>query len=77
MRHLYGSGSHQAEEWFQAMFSEAVWVVIALLLISPTTIDGVRQYGFSKESTNARRIFTGMLAGAGLFILKTLQELFF
>ena len=77
MRHLYGSGSHQAEEWFQSILSEAVWVVIALLLLAPTTIDGVRQYGFGKESTNARRISTGILAGAGLFILKTLQELFF
>lgn len=37
----------------------------------PLIIDGIRQYYFGKESTNRRRILTGILAGlsANMFIL--------
>ena len=42
----------------------------ALLLVLPTTLDGILQYRFKRESTNARRIWSGLLAGIGfaLFI---------
>lgn len=44
--------------------------ILAVLLIFPTLIDGILQYGFEKESTNLRRIVTGFPAGFGLFLLK-------
>lgn len=45
------------------------WLVLSFLLIVPTVIDGIRQYGFGVESTNPRRITTGLLAGIGLYLL--------
>lgn len=44
--------------------------VTAMMLILPTMIDGVRQYGFNKESTNRRRIVTGIMVGIGFHIVK-------
>ncbi|TGO02632.1 hypothetical protein PN36_21685 [Candidatus Thiomargarita nelsonii] len=43
--------------------------VIALLLCVPTVIDGTLQYYFYIESTNFRRIWTGILAGVGIAFL--------
>lgn len=39
---------------------------LAVLLIIPTFIDGVLQYKYKIESTNIRRIVTGLLAGFGI-----------
>jgi len=39
---------------------------IALFLCIPTVIDGTLQYYLKIESTNFRRIWTGLLAGIGL-----------
>ena len=50
------------------------WVYPAsAILMIPTTIDGVIQYACHKESTNQKRIVTGILAGIGLFLLKRLH----
>ena len=42
---------------------------VAGLMILPTAIDGVRQYIFKRESTNVRRIWTGLSCGCGLALL--------
>ena len=52
--------------------SKLFYVVFSITLILPTLIDGIRQYGFNKESPNRRRIVTGFIAGFGLFLLKIL-----
>lgn len=45
-------------------------MMVSLLLIMPLVIDGGLQYVTKKESTNNRRLFTGILAGVGTdFIL--------
>jgi uncharacterized membrane protein len=46
-----------------------------LLLILPTTMDGIVQYAFGMESTNFRRAWTGLLAGMGLGLLVYLMYL--
>lgn len=43
--------------------------VVAVLLMVPCAIDGVRQYALGHESTNARRLATGLLAGMGIALL--------
>lgn len=40
-------------------------IILIIILVSTTVIDGVCQYFFSIESTNFRRIITGFLAGIG------------
>ena len=40
---------------------------IAVFLILPTALDGFLQYHCKKESTNSKRILTGLLAGCGIF----------
>lgn len=40
-------------------------LVIGLMLIAPTGIDGVIEYWFGVESTNRRRLITGLMAGVG------------
>lgn len=47
-------------------------IILAVILVFPTTFDGIRQYVFHKESTNKRRIITGFIAGYGLFLIKML-----
>lgn len=45
-------------------------IILSLLLILPLLIDGGIQYVIKKESTNTRRLVTGILAGVGtVFIL--------
>src|SRR5690606_31857193 len=34
--------------------------LFALILMLPTSVDGILQYRFKRESNNARRIFTGL-----------------
>lgn len=46
---------------------------VVMFCLAPTIIDGSVQYYYHKESTNRRRIVTGMLAGFGLFLLKRLH----
>ena len=40
--------------------------VVWILLIAPCLIDGIMQYGFGVESTNLRRLITGLLSGVGI-----------
>lgn len=40
--------------------------LIAVVLISPTIIDGILQYKFNVMSTNKRRIVTGSVTGIGV-----------
>lgn len=48
----------------------------AILLIIPTTINGIKQYYWGIESTNKKRILTGILCGIGLyFIIQTLKTM--
>lgn len=45
-------------------------MMVSLLLIMPLVIDGGWQYVMKRESTNNRRLVTGILAGVGTdFIL--------
>ena len=43
--------------------------LIGMILIAPCAFDGFTQYVFDIESTNNRRIITGLLCGIGLCIL--------
>lgn len=43
-----------------------VGTLIAVVLITPCLIDGLLQKYAMKESTNVRRILTGLLAGIGM-----------
>ncbi len=50
--------------------------LIGLILIIPCFVDGILQYHFYIQSTNKRRIITGMLAGLGLaFLHKYIADL--
>lgn len=40
-------------------------LIIGLLMIAPTGIDGVAEYWFGIESNNPRRLITGLVAGVG------------
>lgn len=40
--------------------------VISIAVLLPMVCDGIMQYGYSRESNNRRRFFTGMLFGFGL-----------
>ena len=44
-------------------------VILALLLIIPTAIDGISQLLNKRNSNNYLRFFTGLLAGLGLAII--------
>ena len=44
-------------------------ILISIIGILPTVVDGVMQYYFGIESTNARRIITGLISGAFLELL--------
>lgn len=46
--------------------------LLSILLVAPTLIDGLMQYGMKIESNNLRRIITGFIAGFGLFFIKTI-----
>lgn len=61
---------------FKLMIKENIvaFSLLATILVIPTTIDGIRQYIFKKESTNKKRIITGFVAGYGIFLLKILTS---
>ncbi len=44
-----------------------IW--LALLLVLPMLLDGGRQYFLGRESTNPRRILTGIMFGVGVRML--------
>ena len=48
---------------------------LAMVLILPCLIDGTAQYGFGFESSNLRRIITGLLAGSGIAMILGYYEL--
>ena len=39
------------------------YVFLGVILIIPCLVDGITQYGFQMESTNFRRVWTGVLSG--------------
>ena len=43
--------------------------LIGILLVIPSAIDGGIQYFYKIESTNARRLITGLLGGVGLILI--------
>ena len=45
------------------------YLIIGILLVLPTLLDGIRQYLFHKESTNQRRFIWGVISGIGLWII--------
>lgn len=61
----------QVEEIIQSLWNDYLLylLVSAIALIVPTGVNGVRQYFFGIESTNQKRIWTGLLAGIGLYLL--------
>ena len=50
-------------------------IVLAIILLIPSAIDGLTQYFKFRVSNNALRLITGLLGGLGLSILiKTLEH---
>jgi len=43
-------------------------LIISIILMMPTTIDGITQYFGPRESTNKIRFITGVIGGIGLII---------
>ena len=43
-------------------------LIISIILLIPTTIDGTTQYLGSRESINSLRFITGFIGGIGLII---------
>lgn len=43
--------------------------IIGGIMLIPTIVDGILQYKFEIESTNARRIILGIISGIGIWIL--------
>lgn len=52
-------------------------MLTGMLMLIPCAADGTLQYYFYLESTNARRIMTGLLAGIGLTIIAVYTRCFF
>ena len=50
------------------------WMTI--LLIVPTYLDGFIQAYYNKESTNMRRLITGLMAGVGTMSLVSITGIF-
>ncbi len=46
-----------------------LYLIFSFILMIPTIIDYMYQYFTRKESTNKRRVFTGMIAGIGISII--------
>jgi len=44
-------------------------LIVSVLLMIPTAINGINQYQFGIESTNKKRILTGLLCGIGIYFL--------
>jgi uncharacterized membrane protein len=51
-------------------------MLTGMLLLIPCAVDGTLQYYFYIESSNARRIMTGLLAGMGLTIIAVYTKCF-
>lgn len=51
-------------------------ILYALILIYPTAVDGILQYFFQIESTNARRIIFGFISGIGLWMFASWVKIF-
>jgi uncharacterized membrane protein len=56
------------------LFNIHIFFLYGFLFLIPCTVDGVAQYQYKIESTNARRIITGILAGIGFAILMLLLK---
>lgn len=41
-------------------------IILWIILMIPCLVDGIMQYGFQIESTNFRRVWTGVLSGIGI-----------
>lgn len=54
--------------WVYVQYNWVI-IVLALLIMSPTFTDGLTQLLLRRESTNALRFSTGILAGIGLGIM--------
>jgi uncharacterized membrane protein len=51
-----------------------ILILLAILMITPTLLDGLTQFFGFRESNNMLRLFTGLMGGFGLAILiKTLK----
>lgn len=50
-------------------------IVLALILVIPTFLDGLTQLYLQRESTNLIRFSTGLLCGIGLGIITTSPKL--
>jgi uncharacterized membrane protein len=48
------------------MFALHLHTALSILLMLPCIIDSCDQYWFGVESTNFRRVFTGVLCGIGI-----------
>jgi uncharacterized membrane protein len=48
----------------------ALPVLLAFVLALPAYVDGIRQYEYKIESTNTRRVVTGILLGFALRLLR-------
>jgi uncharacterized membrane protein len=44
-------------------------IILAILMIIPTFVDGFTQFVGSRKSNNILRLFTGLMGGVGLAIL--------
>ena len=51
-------------------------MLITILLIVPTYLDGFIQAYYNKESTNMRRLITGLMAGVGTMSLVSIAGIF-
>ena len=49
---------------------------MTILLIVPTYLDGFIQAYYNKESTNVRRLITGLMAGIGTMSLVSITGIF-
>lgn len=47
------------------LWLDPIFLILAFLLLLPCAVDGIRQYVLGIESTNTKRILTGLLAGYG------------
>ena len=48
----------------------ALPLLLSFVLALPAYIDGIRQYEYKIESTNTRRVMTGILLGIALRLLR-------
>lgn len=53
---------------YQLVISNVKSAIILICLSSPLVLDGILQYSFGFESTNRRRILTGLLFGNAIIL---------